>query len=189
MEEEIKLRDAIFRLRTTKFGNVVEVLLESHLKDLGAVVKNSKNRSYDREIDGLKDEIKGSVVRAEATLDLKNGNIIESILNHETDRFVNFADAKIIKWDSNIQQIKPKLFNNLWYVLFFLDCVVIFKVNSSLLIPNTEISYSPKQHRGNKGEGQFHVTRDKFQYHLNNHFVKTLTYREVYDKLKQISTK
>ncbi len=55
MEEEIKLRDAIFRLRTTKFGNVVEVLLESHLKDLGAVVKNSKNRSYDREIDGLKD--------------------------------------------------------------------------------------------------------------------------------------
>jgi hypothetical protein len=54
--EEIKLRDAIFRLHTRQFGSVAEKLLESILKDLGAVVKNSKDLSYDREIDGLKDE-------------------------------------------------------------------------------------------------------------------------------------
>jgi len=33
------------------------------------------------------------------------------------------------------------------------------------------------------------VTEEKLQYHLDNYFVKTLTYREVYDKLQEISTK
>jgi hypothetical protein len=181
--EEIKLRDAIFRLHTRQFGSVAEKLLESTLIELGAVVKKSKNSSYDREIDGLKDEIKGSVVRKKSPLDLENGNIIEVLLNHETNRFVNFADAKTIEWDSNIQQVKPKLFNSLWYMLFFYDCVAIFKIDSTQVTSDKEISYSTKQHRGNKGEGQFHVTEEKLQYHLDNYFVKTLTYREVYDKL------
>jgi|688.fasta_scaffold07890_16 hypothetical protein len=187
--EEIKLRDAIFRLQTRQFGSVAEKLLESILIELGAVVKKSKNSSYDREIDGLNDEIKGSVVRKKSPLSLENGNIIETLLNHETNRFVKFSDAQTTEWDSNIQQVKPKLFNNLWYMLFFYDCVAIFKINSSQVISDKEISYSPKQHRGNEGEGQFHVTEEKLQYHLDNYFVKTLTYREVYDKLQEISTK
>jgi hypothetical protein len=137
--EEIKLRDAIFRLQTRQFGSVAEKLLESILIELGAVVKKSKNSSYDREIDGLNDEIKGSVVRKKSPLSLENGNIIETLLNHETNRFVKFSDAQTTEWDSNIQQVKPKLFNNLWYMLFFYDCVAIFKINSSQVISDKEM--------------------------------------------------
>jgi hypothetical protein len=181
--EEIKLRDAIFRLHTRQFGSVAEKLLESILKDLGAVVKNSKDLSYDREIDGLKDEIKASVVRVKSVLDLENNNIIESLLNHDTNRFVSFTNGETTEWDCNIQQVKPKLFNNLWYVLFFYDCVTIFKIQSNQIIEDKKISYSNKQHRGNEGEGQFHITNKNLRYHLSKYLVKTITYTEVYDKL------
>lgn len=58
MENEIKLRDAIFSLHTRKFGSVVEVLVEKILKEFEFLVERPKDLSYDRKINGLKDEIK-----------------------------------------------------------------------------------------------------------------------------------
>jgi hypothetical protein len=183
--ENIKLRDAIFSLHTRKFGGVVEKLVETILEEFGFTVEKSKDLSYDRKINNLNDEIKGSRVLGKSVLNLENNNIIESLLQHETDRFVNVEDKLGIEWDCNIQQIKTKLFNTLWYVLFFGDCVAVFKISANEILKDKNISYSNKQHRGNEGEGQFHVTNKNIKYHLDNYLVKKITYNEVYNKLSK----
>jgi hypothetical protein len=183
--EHIKLRDAIFSLHTRKFGGVVEKLVETILEEFGFTVEKSKDLSYDRKINNLDDEIKGSRVLGKSVLNLENDNIIESLLQHETDRFVNLEDKLGTEWDCNIQQIKTKLFNTLWYVLFFGDCVAVFKISDNEILEDKNISYSNKQHRGNEGEGQFHVTNKNIKYHLDNYLVKKITYNEVYNKLSK----
>lgn len=183
--EELKLRDAIFSLHTRKFGNVVEILVETILIEFGFIVKKSKDLSYDRKINNLNDEIKGSRVLGKSVLNLERGNIIESLFSHDTNRFVNLDNSVKTEWDCNIQQIKLELFENLWYVLFFGDCVTIFKIGNDGIVNDRNISYSNKQHRGNEGEGQFHINDKNIRYHLNNYLVKTLTYNEVYNKLNK----
>ncbi len=46
-----------------------------------------------------------------------------------------------------------------------------------------DIGYSNKQHKGNVGEGQFHITEKSIQIHLTKYFHKTLTYDELYQLL------
>ena len=183
--EELKLRDVIFSLHTRKFGNVVEKLVETILIEFGFIVKKSTDLSYDRQINSSNDEIKGSRVLGKSVLNLENENIIESLFSHDTNRFVNIENSSETEWDCNIQQIKLELFNTLWYVLFFGDCVAVFKIERDNIVNDKNISYSNKQHRGNEGEGQFHVTNKNIKYHLDNFLVKTITYNEVYNKLNE----
>ena len=183
--QELKLRDVIFSLHTRKFGNVVEKLVETILIEFGFIVKKSTDLSYDRQINSSNDEIKGSRVLGKSVLNLENENIIESLFSHDTNRFVNIENSSETEWDCNIQQIKLELFNTLWYVLFFGDCVAVFKIERENIVNDKNISYSNKQHRGNEGEGQFHVTNKNIKYHLDNFLVKTITYNEVYNKLNE----
>ena len=174
MEDKIKsLRDRIFSLKTRKFGTVNELLVERIVEEFGLVVEEAKDTSYDRKIDNLKDEIKGSRVLLESKLKFSKDNIIECIMNHEVHRMVKFDEAKTKTWDSNMQQIKTNLFSTLWYSLFFEDKVLLFKIKNNTI----------KQHRKNEGEGQFHITNKNIQYHIDNYLVKILTYEEVYEKL------
>lgn len=45
--------------------------------------------------------------------------------------------------------------------------------------------YSNKQHRGNKGEGQFHITNSNIKKHRKQHLKDTLSYEELYKLLEQ----
>lgn len=184
MEDKIKnLRDRIFSLKTRKFGTVNELLVERIVEEFGLVVEDAKDTSYDRKIDNLKDEIKGSRVLLESKLKFSKDNIIECIMNHEVHRMIKFEDAKTKTWDSNMQQIKTNLFSTLWYSLFFEDKVLLFKIKNDIIREDSNIHYSDKQHRKNEGEGQFHITNKNIQYHVDNYLVKILTYEEVYEKL------
>jgi hypothetical protein len=182
---ELMIRDAIFSLHTRKFGNVVEKLVESILQEFGFIVERPTDLSYDRTINKMKDEIKGSRVLGKCVLNLEIENIIDSLLSHEKNRYVSLSESSENTWDCNIQQIKTKLFDTLWYVLFFGDCVAVFKITADEIVTDKNISYSNKQHRGNEGEGQFHVTEKNINYHLDNYLVKQITYTEVYNKLNK----
>ena len=46
-----------------------------------------------------------------------------------------------------------------------------------------DIGYSDKQHDGNVGEGQFHLTEKNLQIHLEKYYFKTLTYDQLYQLL------
>jgi hypothetical protein len=184
-KKEIKLRNVIFSLKTRKFGKVVEKLVEKILVEFEFIVGPPKDLSHDIIINNSKDEIKGSRVCGKSVLILDDDDIIGSLMSHETDKIINLNESYEIEWDCNIQQIKVKFFNTLWYVLFFGDCVTIFKIDHDQIINDKKISYSDKQHRGNEGEGQFHVTNKNIKYHLDNYLVTTITYDEVYNKLNK----
>jgi hypothetical protein len=184
-KKEKKLRDIIFRLNTRKFGDFNELLLERILQEKGILVEDSENASYDRIVDGYNDEIKGSRVWSKSKLDLKSENVIDSLFKHEDNLIVNIDESTFVKWDSNIQQIKSKYFKNLWYVLYFGDCIALFKIDHKQIGKDKKISYSNKQHRGNEGEGQFHITNKNIKYHLDTYLVKKFTYTEIYHKLEK----
>ena len=44
------------------------------------------------------------------------------------------------------------------------------------------IGYSDFQHKGNEGEGQFHLNPDTIGFHFINHFLQWLTYEELYER-------
>lgn len=82
-----------------------------------------------------------------------------------------------VAFDSNIQQVKPTEFDILFYGLFYSDRIDIYKVNSSEGhdLPN----FSDKQHRGNTGEGQFHLNNNTIHMH-DPYFVQSLSYENLY---------
>jgi hypothetical protein len=99
---------------------------------------------------------------------------------------VLFSGWRNNRFDCNIQQVKRREFDVLYYGLFFSDCVQIFRIDSSEIKTRAEgggIGYSDKQHKGKVGEGQFHITEKNLQVHLDKYFHMTLTYDELYQLL------
>ena len=85
------------------------------------------------------------------------------------------------RFDCNIQQVKCTEFDVLYYGLFFADRIEIFMMRSAEILNCP--GYSDKQHRGNEGEGQFHLNQDNIEYHRQHHLQRVLTYEELYTLL------
>jgi hypothetical protein len=94
---------------------------------------------------------------------------------------VSFENWGATTFDSNIQQVKLGEFEVLYCGLFFSDRVVIFHIGSDQI--GSQIGCCPTQHKGNVGEGQFHVTQRNLQFHLDNYHYQTLSYEELLDLL------
>ena len=67
------------------------------------------------------------------------------------------------RFDCNIQQVKPKLFDYLIYGIVFTDTTFVYKIHTSEVESINQ--YSNKQHRGNVGEGQFHIKNSNIDEH------------------------
>jgi hypothetical protein len=174
------LKDGIFNLNTRRFGTVAEVMIRRMFK-LG----RSKNQFHD-----LYDDLENHGVEVKfSTVRKKNGRVIteESVLQCISDelssiRQINFSEWQKYEFDCNIQQIKRDQFEILYYGLFFSDVVVIFRIKSDEI--GDQIYYSNKQHKGNEGEGQFHMNEKTLQIHIKNYLYQVLSYEELYSLLK-----
>ena len=175
------LRDGIFALNTRRFGSVAEVMIQKLIH--AAKAKSLFHDLYD---DALKHriEVKFSRVQIEFETKITAATVIECIKEAAvlSERMVPFSQWQSFKFDCNIQQIKLAEFDILFYGLFFKECVKIFRINQEEIA--NEIRYSDKQHKGNKGEGQFHITRKMLNLHIQNHLYASLSYDELYDHLK-----
>lgn len=179
-----KLRDGIFALRTRRFGSVAECMVKR-------LSKFSKGRSlfhdlYDDQLNH-RIEVKFSVVQKKAETTITEETVLKCIEESITESpKVAFSEWHQHKFDCNIQQVKRAEFDVLYYGLFFSDCVKIFRIESQHIKKRSEggqIGYSDRQHKGNKGEGQFHITNRNLQFHLDHFYDKTLTYDELYNLL------
>jgi hypothetical protein len=173
-----QLRDGIFALNTRRFGTVAEIMIKK-LKGLG----KSKNMFHDLfdTAGGKRIEVKFS--RVGQNLDkLTEHNLLECILKEQgTDRRVKFADWQDHQFLCNIQQVKRSEFDGLFYGMFFDDCIKIFYIEPKDI--DASIGYGDRQHKGNVGEGQFHITEKNLQLHLDRHLVNTLGYQELLELL------
>ena len=170
-------RDGIFALRTRRFGSVAEIMIKKIYQ-----LEESHKLEYDKydSINDKKIEIKFSTVMKENKRKITETNVIEECLKATiSNRAMKFKDVSKYKFDCNIQQIKCKEFDILYYGLFFEDTIIIFKMTTEQVL--NCVGYSNKQHRGNEGEGQFHINNETLQYHIENFFKFQLTYEELYN--------
>lgn len=177
MKNEIKeFRDGIFALRTRRFGTVAELMIEALYN-----FSKSQNQFHDRydQIGNQRIEIKFSAVMKTNESVINQKNVVEQCKKaNVANRALNSTDMYDYNFDCNIQQVKRLEFDILYYGLFFADRIAIFKMNSKNIL--TCFGYSNKQHKGNEGEGQFHLNRASIKYHMDNNFVQWLTYEELF---------
>lgn len=172
-----EFRDGIFALRTRRFGTIAELMIEALYN-----FSKSHNQFHDRydEVENQRIEIKFSTVMKANDTVISCTNVIDQCKKANLgNRALRSADIYNCDFDCNIQQVKPKEFDVLYYGLFFADCIFIFKMNSNEVLSCP--GYSSKQHKGNEGEGQFHINRGSIDYHMQHHFIQNLTYEELYN--------
>jgi hypothetical protein len=178
------LRRGIFALRTRRMGSVAECMVKRLLKYGKA--KNLFHDLFDEKT-RQRIEVKFSTVQQKAKRTVTDETVLQCIEDAIVEREpVLFSGWQKNKFDCNIQQVKRKEFDVLYYGLFFSDCVKIFRIKNSEIKTADEggdIGYSDKQHKGNVGEGQFHITDKNLQTHLDKYFHKTLSYDELYKLL------
>jgi hypothetical protein len=169
-----EFRDGIFALRTRRFGTVAEIMIK-HLYDLdesGSLAFDKMAKTTNERI-----EVKFSTVMKENEARIRENNVIDQCCKANlANRAMNSFDSG--RFDCNIQQVKRNEFDVLYYGLFFADCIEIFMMYSSEILSCP--GYSDKQHRGNEGEGQFHLNQDNIGYHRQHHLQRMLTYEELY---------
>jgi len=174
------LMSSILNLHTRKFGTVGEILVSKIIKDL----EDSDHLSYDRKLKNEKCEIK--VSRAfEKAISITEENICEVMMQDNLSKMIKDQNKTKQKWDCNIQQIKLKCFDILWYGIFFEDMIYIFEILSEDIIKDPNIQYSNKQHRGNTGEGQFHLKNSNIEYHINKYLHTKMDYNKLWELLNE----
>ncbi len=170
-------RDGIINLHTRQFGRVVELIVQL-LKDY----QDSHRLDFDLfdPATSMNIEVKSSRVFKKQSLQFDLDHLYELIMNHSNrDRLLKQTQATSSEFDCNIQQVKIDLFDSLYYLLFFYDVIEIFRINNNQIKNDRNLNYSHKQHRGNKGEGQFHVNQSNYQYHKDHYFIQSLTYEQL----------
>ena len=183
MEEKYeKLRDGIYALRTRRTGKVAEIMIK---KMLGLEKPDSIFYDLLDTENNKKVEVKFSIAMRANAKKITEENVIEEIMKAlKEKRFLKYEEAFNCAFDCNIQQIKTKEFDILYYGIFFSDKIIIFKMTKKEFEENkSKIGYSDKQHKGNKGEGQFHIKKKSLKFHVDNYFLKELSYEDFYNIL------
>ena len=173
-EKEInKFKMGLFSLNTRRFGTVAEYMIQ-----LLYNFEDSKSLAFDKkDCKGNKIEVKFSRVLKENAVSIKKENVIsEAKAANLILRMIQSSDNSA--FDCNIQQVKTKEFDFLYYGLFFEDIIYVYKIKSQMVkkIPG----YSDKQHRGNVGEGQFHINNKNILEH-EKYLDKKVSYEELYE--------
>lgn len=179
--DAMTLRNGIYAMHTRRLGSVAEMLVQR-------LVKLGKGRHILHDLfDDMQKhrvEVKFSAVRKKSEIAITEQTVLQAIAAAAAgeERMVDYGNWKNATFDSNIQQIKRKQFEVLYYGLFFSDVVLIFRITNAKI--GHEIKYSDRQHFGNVGEGQFHINDRTLQYHLDNFLYKKLTYDQLLKLLK-----
>ena len=175
-----EFRDGIFALRTRRFGTVAEIMVKRlyDLDESGSLAFDKRDRHSNKRI-----EVKFSTVMKENDDKIRDDNVIEQCRKANlANRVIKSSEINRYSFDCNIQQVKRKEFDLLYYGLFFADKIEVYKMTSDEVLGCP--GYSDKQHRGNEGEGQFHLNGSNIEYHRRNFLKRILTYEELYNLLK-----
>lgn len=173
-------RDGIFALRTRRFGTVAEIMIKKlyDLEESGSLAFDKKSKGDSKRI-----EVKFSTVMKENDDTIRDDNVIDQCKKANlSNRAMKSTETDTYPFDCNIQQVKRREFDILYYGLFFSDQIEIFKLESNKIASLD--GYSDKQHRGNEGEGQFHLNQDNIEAHRTKFLQRTLKYDELFNLLK-----
>ncbi|MEQ9190537.1 MAG: hypothetical protein RLQ25_08535 [Alphaproteobacteria bacterium] len=172
-----KLREAIFNINTRRFGTVCEAIV-AKIAEFGA----SRNQFHDLYCDKTDSriEVKFSRVQNKAQIAIQPDTVVDAIFAElDENRTIMFDKWRTYEFDCNIQQIKCSEFEILYYGLFFWDKLLIFRINSETIKIDQRLNYSDKQHKGNVGEGQFHINNKTLQHHIDTYLAHDMSYTDL----------
>ncbi len=130
-----KLRDGIFALRTRRFGSVAECMVK-RLRKYGKA-KSLFHDLFDEKA-SRRIEVKFSTVLKKAEQTVTEESVLKCIEDATAEkRMVAFVDWEQAQFDCNIQQVKRREFDVLYYGLFFSDFIKIFRIESSEIKENS----------------------------------------------------
>lgn len=175
-----EFREGIFALRTRRFGTIAEIMIKKiyDLDESGTLAFDKRDKQSKDRI-----EVKFSTVMKENDDTIRDDNAIDQCKKANLAiRAMKSSDVNRYNFDCNIQQVKRKEFDVLYYGLFFADEVEIYKMTSEQVLECP--GYSDRQHRGNEGEGQFHLNQGNIEYHRKHFLERGLTYAELYNILR-----
>ena len=155
-----------------------ERLCETIVQNLLGITK-SNTLKFDGILNGENCEVKFSRVIPQKK---RGGDLLTELSSDDSLHFVHSKSDS--KFDCNIQQVKPSCFDVLIYGLIFDDCIKIFKISSDEIQSDSKLNYSDKQHRGNVGEGQFHINQKNLQYHIDTYQSHELSWESFIGLLK-----
>lgn len=168
-----QFRDGIFDLDARAFGRVAELMI----KNLYGLAE-SKSSAYDLKNNSERIEVKFSRVCNSETASITEDNVISACVNADArHKVLDSTEVDTKHFNCNIQQIKQTNFDSLYYGLFFKDKIEIYKVLSEDV--SACKNYCLAKQQGNKGKGQFAITKSTYQYHKKN-LVKTISYQDLY---------
>ncbi|MGF9741599.1 hypothetical protein ABEX38_29975 [Priestia megaterium] len=128
---------------------------------------------------GQRIEVKFSRVEKKHGVKLTESNVLDVIENEGLSvRLFPFPEWRQHEFDCNIQQVKPHEFDHMFYGLLFADRIMIFLIDSYDITEDKKLNYSNKQHKGNIGEGQFHVKTSNLMYHMSKYHLMSLSYSD-----------
>lgn len=177
-----RFKSGIIDVHTRQFGTVAEIIVMILREYV-----TSKKLEFDLvDVHDSKVEVKASKVLREQRLSLTIDTFYEVMLvTSNRDRMIARKDVKSFDFDCNMQQIKTTLFDRMVYLLFFNDGIELFEISKKQIQEDKEVGYSDKQHRGNIGEGQFHVSNKTYGHHKKKYFVCSVSYKELMDEAKK----
>ena len=179
----IKLfRNGIFLQQTSRFGRIAEIMIQKKYHFSKPPVKTTKYDLWDGNVN-QRIEVKFSTVREKNNERITESTIVNQCLVAKfQNKPIAYAHRELKCFDRNIEQVKTGEFDILYYGLFFWDKILIFRIDTAGIsaIPG----WSSKMHRGKANkyiEGQFHITNDNVQHHIDNYLIDTLTYKQLYE--------
>lgn len=185
------VRDGLFLAASRSYGEqYVEPLIRAKY-GLNEPTSNDHDGTNSK---GKRYEIKACKVLRATHNHKRAKSILERVQfeneNVSTGRLVAFKDALSAEYLANVQNVKRDHFDYLIYVLLFEDCVKIFFAKKEEIGTGILPSWSDKHGRYDAlgKSGQFPVTKNTIQWHLDNHLKDTLSYEEVaaiYSKLAE----
>ncbi len=185
-----KVRDGLFLAASRSYG---QQYIEPFIREKYGLREPTVNDHDGIDKDGKRYEIKASKVLRATGNSKKLKTILDRILfeteNIETNRLVPFNECKTADYLANIQNVKRDHFDYLLYVLLFEDCVKIFSAKKEEIATGIFPSWSDKHGRydAHGKSGQFPVTRNTIQWHLDHHLKDTVLYEEMKDVYSKLS--
>jgi hypothetical protein len=179
-------RNGIVRAPSRTYG---EKYIEPIIRELFGWDETDGDENDAKDKDGKCKEIKSSKVLRSNSKKTKT-SLVESIFsqndNDMVNRLIPSSQCYTSDYLSNFQNVKRDHFDQLEYIMLFEDCVKIFMVDKHNVsnIPNWCDKHGRYDELGKSG--QFGITKNNIEWHLQNTLVKTLTWKEVYEIAKKI---
>lgn len=155
---------------------MIEKINELKTRNLSKLTREIFNY-YSHEIIGKQDMILSSVVKHKNKIVIDKNNFRNFYNQIPKNVYIKESEKSKFNWCCNIQQIKYKDINNLYFALYFSDKISFYKISRNELYKMDIVG--KHQHRDNSNEWQFMIKNTNINL-FDKYLMFSVEYRECF---------